>query len=105
MGIQEDRPTKTKITVTLNPELVRQLDLLPDTEARSRSQIVEEALRRWLQECTQRELERQVEQYYRSLSKAELQEDKQWTRIAAKSAKRLWNKPRSDKTGQPRTPS
>jgi len=91
MGTQESRATKAKITVTLSRDLVRQLDQLPNTEARSRSQVVEEALRRWLQEYKQKELECQVEEYYRSLSKAERQEDKEWARIAAKSAKRLWD--------------
>ena len=92
MDAQETRATKAKITVTLSRDLVRQLDQLPNTEARSRSQVVEEALRRWLEEYKQKELECQVEEYYRSLSKAERQEDKEWTRIAAKSAKRLWDK-------------
>ncbi len=92
MDAQETRATKAKITVTLSRDLVRQLDRLPNTEARSRSQVVEEALRRWLEEYKQKELECQVEEYYRSLSKAERQEDKEWARIAAKSAKRLWDK-------------
>lgn len=94
MAIQEIPSTnKAKITVTLSPDLLRQLDaLLTSPQARSRSHVVEEALRRWLQEYAQAELERQVEQYYRSLSKAEQKENKQWTKIAAKSAKRLWDK-------------
>jgi len=91
MRTQDTRATKTKITVTLSDDLVRQLDRLPNTEARSRSQVVEEALRRWLEEYKQKELERQVEKYYRSLSKTERQEDKEWTKIAAKSAERLWD--------------
>lgn len=91
MDTPEARPTKAKITVTLSPDLVRQLDSLSKTGERSRSQVVEQGLRRWLQEYTQMELEHQVEQYYRSLSKAEWQESKQWTTIAAKSAKRLWD--------------
>ena len=85
--------TKAKITVTLSPELVRQIDALIDTpKAGSRSRLVEEAVRRWLYDEAQRELERQTEEYYLSLSKAERKEDKQWSRIAARSAKRLWNK-------------
>ena len=91
MDTHEARPTKAKITVTLSPDLVRQLDSLSKSGDRSRSQVIEEALHRWLQDYTQRELEQQVEQYYRSLSKAERQESKEWTRIAAKSAKRLWD--------------
>ena len=91
MGTHETRATKTKITVTLSDDLVRQLDQLPDTETRSRSHVVEEALRRWLEEYKQKQLESQVEEYYLSLSKPERAEDKEWTKIAAKSAKRLWN--------------
>ena len=91
MSTRETRATKTKITVTLSHDLVHQLDRLPNTAARSRSQVVEEALRRWLEEYKQRELDSQVEEYYLSLSKAERQEDKEWTKIAAKSAKRLWD--------------
>jgi len=83
--------TKAKITITLSPDLVRQLDALVDTpEARSRSQLVEEALRQWLEERVRRELERQTEEYYRSLSPAEQKEDQQWSTIATEAARRLW---------------
>ena len=84
--------SKTKITITLSPDLVRQLDALLDTpEAGSRSRMVEEALRRWLENRAQEELERQTEEYYLSLSGAERKEDKKWSRIAARSAKELWD--------------
>jgi metal-responsive CopG/Arc/MetJ family transcriptional regulator len=83
---------KTKITITLSPDLVRQLDALLDSpEAGSRSRLVEEALRRWLRHRAQKELERQTEEYYLSLSGAERKEDKQWSKIAARSAKDLWD--------------
>lgn len=85
--------SKSKITVTLSPDLVRQLDALLDSrENRSRSQLMERALRQWLREQTVKELERQTEEYYRSLSKSERQEDREWSKIAARSAKRLWDK-------------
>jgi len=83
---------KTKITITLSPDLVRQLDALLDSpEASSRSSMVEEALRVWLRDRAQEELERQTEKYYLSLSKTERREDKQWSKIAARSAKELWD--------------
>lgn len=83
---------KTKITVTLSPDLVRQLDALVDSpEAGSRSRLVEEAVRRWLRERAQKEVERQTEEYYHSLSTAERKEDKEWSKIAARSAKDLWD--------------
>ena len=85
--------TKAKITVTLSPDVVRQLDaLLEPLAARSRSQLVEEVLRRWLEERVQRDLESQIEEYYRSLSAAEEQEDKEWSTIAAEAAGRFWEK-------------
>jgi metal-responsive CopG/Arc/MetJ family transcriptional regulator len=85
-------PSKAKITVTLDPEVVRQLDaLLEAPGARSRSQLVEEALRRWLEERIQREIERKTEEYYRSLSPTEQAEDEEWTTIAVEAAERLWN--------------
>jgi len=85
--------TKAKNTVTLSPELVRQIDALTDApKAGSRSRLVGEAVRRWLYDEAQKELERQTEEYYLSLSRAERKEDKQWSKIAARSAKRLWGK-------------
>ena len=87
------RSPKIKVTVTLSHDLVRKLDELLDApEASSRSQLVEEALRRWLYDQVKEELERQTEEYYHSLSEAERKEDRQWSKIAGRSAKRLWNK-------------
>jgi len=86
------RVTKAKITLTLSPDVVRQLDALAQTpQARSRSQLVEEALRRWLDERVQEDIERQTEEYYRSLSPAEREEGKEWATLAAEAAGRLWD--------------
>lgn len=88
------RTTKSKVTVTLSPELVRQLDLvLVDVqEIGSRSQLVEQALLTWLREHAKKELERQTEEYYRSLTEAERKEDRQWSKAAARSVKHFWDK-------------
>ena len=84
-------PAKAKITVTLSPDVVRQLDALVETLApRSRSQLVEEVLRRWLEERVRRDLETQTEAYYCSLSPAEQEEDEEWATLAAEGASRLW---------------
>ena len=86
------RTRKAKITVTLSPDVVRQLDGLAQApKAPSRSQLVEEALRHWLQERLHRDLESQTEQYYRALSPTEQQEDQEWATIATQAANRLWN--------------
>jgi metal-responsive CopG/Arc/MetJ family transcriptional regulator len=87
------RSSKAKVTVTLSQDLVRRLDeLLNAPEAGSRSQLVEEAIRRWLYDQAKEELERQTEEYYHSLSEAERKEDHQWSKVAAHSAKHLWDK-------------
>jgi Arc/MetJ-type ribon-helix-helix transcriptional regulator len=71
------RAQKSKITVTLSNDLVRQIDKLLDSpEASSRSQLVEEAVRRWLRDQAHKELERQTEEYYLSLSEPERNEDR-----------------------------
>ena len=93
MSASRARSQKTKVTVTLSPELVRQLDKLIDSpEAGSRSRLVEQAVRHWLHDEAQKELERQTEEYYQRLSESERKEDKEWSKIAARSAKRLWDK-------------
>jgi len=91
-------PTKTyspksKITVTLSAELVRELDILTGASiALSRSELVEEAVQTWLQAHAQKVLEEQTEAYYRSLTDAELKEDQEWANISVQSAKHLWDK-------------
>jgi len=84
---------KSKITVKLSNDIVRQIDKMVDSaEASSRSQLVEEAVRWWLHDQSKKELERQTEEYYLSLSERECDEDRQWSKIAARSAKRLWGR-------------
>ena len=82
---------RVKITTSLDPELVKEIDeYVKGSKARSRSQLVENILRDWHREQKVREVENQIEQYYLSLSNDEKNEDRQWAKIAAESAKRLW---------------
>ena len=93
MPTVKTRSPKAKVTVTLSLDLVRRLDELLDApEAASRSQLIEEALRRWLYDQAKEELERQTEEYYHSLSAAERKGDHQWSKVATHSAKHLWDK-------------
>lgn len=86
------RAPKSKVTVTLSADVIHQLDAILNTpEGGSRSRLVEEAVRQWLHDHARRELEHQVEQYYRALSEDECKEDRQWSRIAARSATHLWD--------------
>lgn len=83
---------KEKVTVSLDPELVH----VVDQEVRahhvgSRSAVVEEALRLWQIEQQRRAIEQGTEAYYRSRSQKEHREDRTWTRLASRHAKRLWD--------------
>ena len=82
---------KIKITVTLSADLLFQLDaFLHSPGAGSRSRAVEEAIQCWLSYRAQEKLESQTKEYYLSFSRARRKEDKQWSKIAALSAKGLW---------------
>lgn len=83
--------TKVKVTASLDSELVKAIDqFLKRANNRSRSQFIEDVLRRWYKEQKEQELESQIEEYYLSLTHEERKEDKQWSKIAARSAHQLW---------------
>lgn len=82
---------KAKITVTLSADLLFQLETFLDFPGdASRSRAAEEAIRSWLSNQTQEKLESQKQEYYLSFPRARRKEDKQWSKIAALSAKGLW---------------
>ena len=91
MGSKAYSLAKVKVTTSLDAELVKAIDgSLKNLKARSRSQLIEDILRAWHKEQKMREFERQVEEYYLSLSNEEREEERQWDEIAAKSAHHLW---------------
>jgi len=91
MGSQASFSRKVKVTASLDAELVKAIDeFLKESKDRSRSQLIEDILRKWQKEQKRQELESQIEEYYLSLSNEEREEDRQWSKIAAKSAHHLW---------------
>jgi metal-responsive CopG/Arc/MetJ family transcriptional regulator len=83
--------TKVKVTASLDKELVRTIDnFIKTSKIRSRSQLIEDILRRWHKEQKKQDLEKQIEAYYLSQTGKEQAEDQQWTEIAAKAAQQLW---------------
>ena len=91
MGSITSSTARVKITTSLDPKLVKEIDThVEGSGARSRSQLIENILRDWQRKQKVHEVENQVEQYYLSLSNDEKDEDRQWRKIAAESAKRLW---------------
>ena len=83
---------KGKVTVSIDPELVEVVDRqVRAHHAGSRSAVVEEALRLWWLEQRRHAIEEGVAVYYRSRSRRERQEDQAWTRLASRTASRLWD--------------
>jgi len=91
MGSKTSSLKKVKVTASLDAQLVKNLDeFLKESKSRSRSQLIEDVLSKWQIEQKRRQLESQVEKYYLSLSDEERKEDRQWSQIAAESARHLW---------------
>lgn len=83
---------KVRVTATLPSDMVKALDQATKRRGlSSRSQALEVALARWLREHRRREIERDVEAYYRALTAAEKQEDREWAQFASRATRRLWD--------------
>lgn len=82
---------KAKVTVSVGQDLVLAVDeAVKHHAASSRSAVVEEALRLWQLEQKRAQLDHDVEAYYRALSPQERVEDRNWAKIAARHAGKLW---------------
>ena len=82
---------KTKLTVTISGDVVNEIDEIAKGKGTPRSQVMEEMLRDSLLKSKKRAIEKDIEAYYLSLSEKEKRGDREWTKIAAESAKRTWN--------------
>ncbi|GEM_PF-3246390 len=85
--------TRQRFTVTVDPAVSRELNRAQKgPPSRSRSEIVEEALRLWLRRRAHNRLDRATEEYYRSLTQVEQDEDREWDELAARSAAAVWRR-------------
>ena len=91
MAFESTSSAKIKVTTSLNPALVKQIDeIVKETNAASRSQLIEYALSKWCKEQKKHKIEKQIEAYYLSLSDEDRQEDREWNQIAAESVESFW---------------
>jgi len=91
MGSKSSSSAKVKITTSLDAKLVKTIDeFLKISEARSRSQFIEKILDDWQKNQKVQQLEKEIEEYYLSLSRDEHAEDREWSKIASESARHLW---------------
>ena len=86
------RARKVRVTATLDKGMVEALDRAAKQQRLgSRSQALEAALKHWLREQRQREIDREIEAYYRSLTPAEKREEREWARFSSRVAGHLWD--------------
>jgi metal-responsive CopG/Arc/MetJ family transcriptional regulator len=79
--------TSRKVTLSIPNELVEIIDAyINEHPGTTRSGVCAEALRRWMRE----RLEAEIEAYYRTQSDEERADDDEWRAIATESARRLW---------------
>jgi len=86
------RARKVRVTATIDQGMVEALDRAAKRRGLvSRSQALETALTHWLREQEQRDIEREIEAYYRSLTPAEKREHREWAEFSSRQAARLWD--------------
>ena len=83
---------KTKVSVTVESGLLRDVDRVAG--AMSRSAVFEQALASWLRHHRKRALDRAIEDYYSSLGRDERAEDEEWARIAEEVVVTGWDESR-----------
>ena len=89
MSLAQAKTTKEKVTVTLNPRLIRAIDRwCRKAHLRSRSAAIEHLVERSIDEDEKSGLESATEAYYLSLSSEERREDRSWTKLSSNQALR-----------------
>ena len=79
---------KTKISVTIDESVVKQVDRLAGDD--SRSEIVEHALRRWLVDSRRKQNEDAIAAYYADRSEEDRLEDEEWAAVGARHLESTW---------------
>ena len=80
---------KAKISVSIDESVLERVDRLSQG-TRSRSEIVERALKRWLAEGRRRQLEEEIAAYYRDRDEQERLEDEEWARLSGRHLEKSW---------------
>ena len=80
---------KTKVSVTIEQSVLERVDRV--SKGKSRSEIVESALKQWLIERRRLELEEQIAAYYLDRQAEESAEDREWSELSATQIGKTWN--------------
>jgi len=80
----------TDVTIRLEGDLLLALDTVTKSiGSSSRGATIEKILQRWHEAWAQHELKRQTEEYYKSLTPEEIEEDRIWVRFASEQAMQM----------------
>ncbi len=79
---------KVKVSVTIEESVLKGVDRV--SNGTSRSEIVERALKGWLNDHRRRALEEQVAAYYRSRSADEEADDRDWAELSSRQSGKTW---------------
>ena len=79
---------KTKISVTIDESVIERVDRL--AQGSSRSEVVERALKRWLDERGRRRLDEEIAEYYKERRREEQLEDEEWAQLSSRHLKKSW---------------
>lgn len=80
---------KAKISVTVDQDLLKDIDRL--SGELSRSQVFERALAVWVRDRGQARLDAEIERYYRSQTNAERAEDHTWASSGDETVRKSWD--------------
>lgn len=82
---------KAKLTITISNDVSSEIDEIARKKGAPRSQVMEEILRDWLSWSKKNTIEKDIKDYYLSLTEEEKKENREWAKITSESAKRIWN--------------
>jgi metal-responsive CopG/Arc/MetJ family transcriptional regulator len=80
---------KTKVSVTIDQSLLERVDRV--TNGTSRSEIFEQALKRWLNDRRRHDLEEQIDAYYQDRETQEADEDRAWAELSGRQIGKTWS--------------
>ena len=79
---------KMKISVTIDKSVIERVDRF--SKDRSRSDVVERALKRWLTDRRRRQLEDEITAYYSDRREEERLEDEEWAWLGTRHLDKSW---------------
>lgn len=90
--INMENSLSTEITIRVESDLLLALDRVAKNTGLSSSRAaIEKILQRWHETWLQLELDRKTEEYYKSLTPEEIEEDSIWTQFASEQAMQRWD--------------